>query len=186
MDLNQYRLNRTEAFLLTIDVQEKLAPAMDRTEFCTGRVVRMLKAAEIFGLPGCLTEQYPKGLGASMPAVQAAAAACSHPVFDKVQFNAMTETVTACIEASGRRSVVVTGIETHICVFQTVRALLAAGYRVFVPEDAVSSRTADNRRNALRMMRDMGACITNTETLLFDLMGAAGGPEFKAVSALVK
>lgn len=186
MNLNRYQLNRAEAFLLTIDVQEKLAPAMDRPDFCTDRVVRMLKAAEILGLPGCVTEQYPRGLGTSVPAVQAAAAACSHPVFDKVQFNAMTESVTACLEASGRRSIVVTGIETHICVFQTVRSLLAAGCRVFVPEDAVSSRTPDNRRNALRMMRDMGACITNTETLLFDIMGAAGGPEFKAVSALVK
>ncbi|HHX37376.1 MAG TPA: isochorismatase family protein [Clostridiaceae bacterium] len=186
MNLDQFKIKRDEAFLFTIDMQERLVPAMDQSTFCRSRAERMLQAAEIFGLPGCLTEQYPQGLGASVDEIAAAAEACGHPIFSKISFNACIDEVMAHLRASRRHSIIVTGIETHVCVFQTVRALLEMDYNVFVPEDAVSSRTAENRLNALNQFRDMGACVTNTETLLFDLLGVAGTTEFKAISKLVK
>jgi nicotinamidase-related amidase len=82
--------------------------------------------------------------------------------------------------------VIVAGMETHVCVYQTVRDLIAAGYMPFVPRDAVLSRTPENHETGLELMRECGATITSTETVVFDLLGAAGTPEFKKLSALVK
>lgn len=83
-------------------------------------------------------------------------------------------------------NILVIGMETHVCVYQTVRSLLEAKYNVFVIKDCVASRTEDNYENALDMMKDMGAVITNTETVLFDILKKAGTPEFKLISKLIK
>lgn len=184
--LDRYYITPEDSFLLTIDIQEKLAPAMADPDLMTARAVRMLQAATMFGIPGAVTEQYPKGLGGSLAPVREAADAAGHPVFAKTRFNALLPEVRELLEKSGRKSVIVTGIETHVCVFQTVRELLKEGYKVYVPLDAVSSRTMENRDNALDLFSEMGACVTNTETLLFDMLGEAGTPIFKQVSKLIK
>jgi nicotinamidase-related amidase len=90
------------------------------------------------------------------------------------------------LDATGKKQVIVVGIESHVCVFQTVRDLLEKGYQVFLCADAVTSRLEEHRRIAIEQMRDMGAIVTSTETCIFDLLHVAGTAEFKKVSALVK
>lgn len=105
------------------------------------------------------------------------------PVMDYgKQVVSKTVTLIKTAEKLGRRKIIVTGMETHVCVLQTVRGLLELGYQVFLAGDAVSSRTKHNYRNALAMMHNMGAVITNTETVFFDLMKQAGTPVFKELS----
>ncbi len=186
MDLQRFYCEAKDAYLLTIDLQEKLVPAMYKGAACVERCLRMLQAAAILQIPGCATEQYPRGLGATLPELQAALSACEHPVYDKVQFNALIEPVENHLKETGKKTVVVIGIEAHVCVYQTVRALLERGYRVFIPEDAVRSRAKSNLKNALRQFEQMGACVTNTETILFDWMKGSDQPAFKPLSALVK
>lgn len=186
MDIKRYKVEAADSFLITIDIQERLAPAIDQTELCQGRALRMLEAAALFGIPGAVTEQYPRGLGESLPSIKTAYEKAEHACFDKTEFQATIAPVMEKLEASGRKTVIVTGMETHICVYQTVRNLLALGYRVFVPADAVGSRTAENKANALAQFTQMGAVVTNTETLLYDLLGSSKAPQFKAVSAMVK
>ena len=101
-------------------------------------------------------------------------------------FSAYTEEIVTAIKETGGKKIIITGMEAHICVFQTVRDLLAAGYEVFVVSDAVCSRTKGNYLNALSLMSNMGAVVTNTETVLFDLLKEAGTAEFKALSPLIK
>ena len=86
----------------------------------------------------------------------------------------------------GRRQVIVAGMEAHVCVFQTVRDLMAGGYHAFVPCDAVTSRTEANERIGLALCEKAGATLTSTEAVLFDLLGAAGTPEFKELAPLIK
>lgn len=186
MNMDRFTLNRDEAYLLTVDVQERLAPVIAHTGAVSLNVKRMLEGAAVFRLPGSATEQYPKGLGPTLPAIREAIDACGYPVFTKTVFTAYTPEVAAHVEASGRTSVIVTGMETHVCVFQTVRDLLAAGYRVFIPDDAVGSRSEESRVRALAVFTEMGACVTRTETILFDLLKDSKSPEFKTISALVK
>lgn len=186
MDLNRFKIEAQDAYLLTIDLQEKLVPTMYKSERCLDRCILMLKVAEIMNLPGTATEQYPRGLGASLDSVKAALDAAGHKVYDKVQFDAYLEPVAKHIRSTGRRSIIICGIEAHICVYQTVRRLLEEGYHVFVPADAISSRRNSHRKNALRQFEQMGACVTNTETIVFDLMKAADQPQFKPLSKLIK
>src|SRR5690606_37736710 len=108
------------------------------------------------------------------------------PVFEKITFSGLTPEVAQALEQTNRKKIIVTGIETHVCVYQTVRDLLKEGYQVFVAEDGVCSRSKANWRNGLSLMAAMGAVITNTETVFFDLMKQAGTPLFKELSKLIK
>lgn len=185
-DLDRFQIKTEEAFLLTIDLQERLINAMYQSEYCLSRSILMLEAARILNIPGCLTEQYPKGLGKTVESVREVAIKANYSFFEKVQFSSLTDEVLAVLKESKRTSIIITGIEAHICVFQTVRELLRLGYNVFVAEDAISSRTKENRKNGLKLLKKMGAVITNTETILFDMLQKAGGPTFKEISKLVK
>jgi nicotinamidase-related amidase len=131
------------------------------------------------------TEQYPKGLGPTVPELRAALEPAA-PV-EKLTFDCCGEpTFAPALDAAGRPAVIVCGMETHICVLQTVLGLLARGATVHVAADAVCSRDPENARVALELMRDAGAVVTCTETVLFQLLERAGTPEFKAIQQLVK
>lgn len=182
------RLLREQALILCIDVQERLAPAMH--EELMERLVHngriLLRGAQALGVPVLVTEQYRKGLGATVPGLAEAipAGAARH---EKIDFSAWADAAIAkAIVDSGRSQIIVFGMETHICVYQTVRDLSHVGYRVFVPHDAVCSRDPENLRVGLVLAERAGATVTATETVLFDLLGRAGTPEFKTISALVK
>ena len=137
------------------------------------------------GIPVVVTQQYTKGLGMTIPPVAEAIGDSAY--FEKTSFSAFgcPEFVEA-FEAAGRRTVLVTGTETHICVEQTTKDLLERGYTVFIVADCVASRTAANRDLALRRMENAGAVITNYESVLYELLGGSYAPEFKAISKIVK
>ena len=107
-------------------------------------------------------------------------------IFAKVEFSACIDDVKDYIQSIDKKKIILTGMETHVCVYQTARDLLSLGLDVYIVKDAVSSRTEDNYLNALDLLRDMGCVITNTETVIFDLLGKAGTDEFKTISKLIK
>ena len=181
----KYFLKKKDALLLVIDIQEKLVPAIYGGEEVAAKTSILVQSAQLMNIPVLLTEQYPKGLGATVDSISKVLAKDS-VISEKMSFSACTEEVTEILKQSGRKQIIIAGIETHVCVYQTVRQLLVEGYQVFLAEDAVGSRRIENKQNALEQMRDMGAVVSNTETMLFDLLEIAGTPLFKQVSKLIK
>jgi len=178
------KLDRSKACVLLVDVQEKLIPVMWNFAPVEKYCKAMILAGREMGLPVLATEQYPKGLGTTLPSLREALGAA--PLI-KMHFSCGADPEFAkALEATGRKQVVLLGIEAHVCVFQTARDLLERGYEVFVCADAVTSRFEEHRRVALEQMRDMGAVVTSAETCIFDLLHACGTPEFKRVSPLVR
>lgn len=184
------RLSRTRAALLVVDLQERLVPAMP--EEVGARVVRntaiLIEAARLLGLPVVATQQYPKGLGPTVKPIEDALGTVSNPHrIDKTVFSAAAAPeVAALLPRLGRDQWIVTGMEAHVCVYQTARDLAARGFEVHVPVDAVSSRTKANWRVGLDLIERAGAIPTSTEVCVFDLLGRAGTEEFKALSKLIK
>lgn len=184
-------LDRQTTALLVVDVQEKLVPAMQHEGTpCVANVARLLQGAQALGVRVLVTEQYPKGLGHTVPELQAHLLAAQAVVHEKVAFaatgNAPTQALLAQWQAQGVRTVLVCGMEAHICVHQTVRGLAALGFEVHVVSDACASRTADNHAIAQGLWRDSGGIVTSTEACLFDLLGQAGGDAFKLISRLIR
>lgn len=185
------RLDRDRAVLLVIDIQERLAAAMPPDDLArtTRNVAVLAEAARRLGIPLVLSEQYPKGLGPTVaPVEQAAAAHGAVHWLEKLEFGVCEAAGFAAIDrALGRRDQwIVTGMETHVCVYQSARELVRIGKQVHVPEDAVVSRSRDNWRIGLDLMGRAGAVPTATETVVFDLLRVAGGDDFKALSKLIK
>jgi nicotinamidase-related amidase len=179
-------LERDNAMLLLIDVQERLAQAMPPEALA--QVLRnaavLIKAAVRLGLPVVASEQYVKGLGSTVPELRAL---LPDAPLEKLEFSCgSNKPLARQILKTGRSQVIVAGMETHVCVFQTVRDLLRGDLAVFVPQDAVVSRTEANRAVGLRLCEKSGATLTSTETVLFDLLGVAGTPEFKELAPLIK
>lgn len=179
-----HRFSRTASALLIIDIQERLAAAMSppRLERLLNRTLAAIEGAKALGLPIVVTEQYPKGLGPTMKVVSERIP--DFKPIEKLEFSAFVPEVKERL--TGRSSVLVTGMETHVCVFQTVRGLGDAKLTAYLAADAVLSRTEVDERVGLELCRNAGAMITTVETVLFDALGKAGGPEFKAISAAVK
>lgn len=182
--MNKYVLFGEEAVLLVIDIQERLVPAMKYGEQLIQNTNIIISLAKKLGVPIVVTEQYPKGLGKTVSDVRNNLEESS--TYEKMTFSGCTSEVTTALKGLGRNKIIITGMETHVCVFQTVRDLLADGYQVFVVGDAVCSRTKGNYQNGLSLMSSMGAVVTNTETVFFDLMKQAGTPLFKELSKLIK
>ncbi|WP_027389986.1 isochorismatase family protein [Chrysiogenes arsenatis] len=180
-----YALDRNSTLFMVIDIQGRLAQIINNRQEIIKNTTIMIQGCHILGVPVCYTEQYPKGLGATDPFV-AEYFQPDDARFEKITFPALTEEVAAYLQEKNIRNIVIAGMETHICVFQTVRALLDAGYGVFLLKDAVGSRTPENFERGADLAKHMGAVVTSTETVLFDLLGVAGTPEFKAISQLVK
>jgi nicotinamidase-related amidase len=180
---NPELLSSGSSRLLIVDVQEKLLPLIPVGERLVHNCRRLLDAAKIVGVPAFGTEQYPKGLGH----MTADLAARLGPVPDKVVFSCVPALSwgNAAELADDRDQVVVAGMETHVCVLQTVLDLLAAGFRVHVPADAVASRAELDWRFALERMASSGATVTTVESVLFEWCERAGTPEFKAIQKLV-
>ncbi len=178
------KLDRAQTQVLLIDVQEKLCAAMPEKRLAEvlARAGALLEGARVLGLPITTTEQYPRGLGPThaqlKPRIEPAR------LFEKVEFTALVPAVEA--QLGSRRQVLIAGMETHICIFQTVRDLAQKGYLPVLCADAVLSRSERDFEVGLDLCRDAGALVTTVESALFDLLGRAGTPEFKAISAAVK
>ncbi|MCO5388492.1 hydrolase [Desulfosporosinus sp.] len=182
--MNKYFLIESEVVLLLIDIQDKLIPAMKYGEQVIQNVNTLISVAKKLGVPIIVTEQYPKGLGKTVSEVSNNLEGSL--TYEKSTFSGCTSEVTSALKGLGRKKIIITGTETHVCVFQTVRDLLDNGYQVFVVRDAVCSRTKENYLNGLSLMTSMGAVVTNTETALFDLLKQSGTPLFRELSKLIK
>lgn len=177
-------LNPDNTVLVVVDVQEKLARVMSEKEALLASVVKMLKGAKILGLPVIRTEQNPKGLGETV--VEVAELLSDEPV-TKLSFSCCGETnFMERLSALNRRQVLILGIESHVCVYQTVADLLHSGYEVQVVADAVSSRTPENRAIGLERCKELGASLTSVETALFELLKKGEGDKFKEMLRVVK
>jgi nicotinamidase-related amidase len=176
------RLRRAEAALLCIDVQEKLVPAMFESE----RVVRycslLIKAARQLQMPVFACEQNPEKLGTTMPALELGETTPT----SKMRFSGATPETLAQIEGSGRRSIVLCGLETHVCVLQTALDLRARGYAVFVVNNAVSSRYQSDKTAALARMASAGCILGSVEMFVFELLETADSADFRALRADLK
>ncbi len=185
-------LSAGRAALLVVDIQEKLCPAMPPDAL--DRVIRgttvLLEAARRMKLPVVVTQQYPKGLGATVAALAEPIGALDPAQlhrFDKLEFSsAATPEFAQLYPKLGRDQWILVGMETHVCVLQTARDLRRRGAAVHVVSDAVSSRTKANYRVGLSQMRKMGAVQTSLEVVVFDLLQRAGSDDFKAMSKLIK
>jgi nicotinamidase-related amidase len=190
-ELPALRAHAARAALLIIDVQTKLAAAMDAAAFarCQRNLLVLVELARRLRLPIVVSEQYPRGLGPTVPELAAALEAAGPAVirFEKTAFACTEEAGFAAVrDRVGRAQWIVTGMETHVCVWQTVRGLLAEPGDVHVVADAVLSRDPANHQVGLGLMERAGAFISSTETVAFDTLVRAGSEDFKAISRLVK
>ena len=185
MDTGQskFRLQRRAAGLLVVDIQERLCQAMDpeRLLRMVARTCAAIRGAKALSLPIAVTEQYPKGLGRTLPQI-ASLLPDIRPI-EKVSFSCGLENIRTSL---GRQQILIVGMEAHVCVFQTARDLAQAGVVPYVLADAVMSRNEEDRQVGLSLCKDAGSVISTVESALFDLLGKASSAEFKLVSQAVK
>jgi nicotinamidase-related amidase len=183
--------DRAKAVLVVIDLQERLTAAMPARDSVLDAADKLVRVAALTGVPVIVTRQYPAGLGDVEPplrtALDAAAGQVSVTTTDKTAFDCFSDDAfVARLEETGRRQLIVAGMESHICVVQTALAGLRAGFDVHVVADACCSRVAGSHEIALARMRQAGAVVTSTESVLYELVGVAGTDEFRALLKVVK
>ncbi|MDO4657781.1 isochorismatase family protein [Kingella sp. (in: b-proteobacteria)] len=169
--------------LLIVDIQERLLPALHEHQAFLTACRQFITGANLLGVPHIITEQYPKGLGATVPDI--ALLTPDAPKFSKTQFSAYTAEVAAALQSRQPENIVLIGCETHICMLQTVLDLRQQGYNVFIPQECATSRTAANKANGLQQIQAAGGIVSNIESLLFMLLKDAQHPQFKAISKLI-
>jgi len=179
------RLRTDDTLLLVVDVQGRLMPTLPDADTLIAHTAILLQAAEALGLPAIVTEQYPKGLGPTVPEV-AEHIGTDVPVIEKTRFSAITTEVDAHVRESGCRTVLVCGIEAHICVLQSVLDLRAAGRDVFFVTDAISAGQPGQIPYAFRRMEAAGAVPTGILSALYELMADKRHPAFARCLALAK
>jgi nicotinamidase-related amidase len=178
-------LKRSAAVLVCIDIQGRLHTLMHEKQILDANLERLIRCAQLLEIPVIGTEQLPDKLGATSEPFRSLLSGAS--MVPKSAFSCCGEPSFAeALEAAGGRQIILCGIETHVCVYQTAVDLLERGLDVFVAADAVSSRTPENRRLALAALRDAGAAVLPTESILFALLRDAADPGFKDVLGLVK
>ena len=185
--MSKYFINREETFLLLIDVQEKLFNAMK--EKVQGILEKnasiLLNSAAEMGIPVIASEQYRKGLGLTIPGLRNFIP--EEDNHEKLYFDCTRDTsLLEAIEKKGKKTAVIAGIESHICVFQTALSLIDRGYNIVIASDAVASRRKNDWLQALSILDKAGALVYPTETIVFMLLEKAGTPEFKNLSPLFK
>ena len=174
-------ISKTDSSLLIIDVQGRLTPMMCDARRVIDGCSRLLKGAGVLGIPTVITEQYPKGLGHSMFDIRDAAPQTA-VYFEKTSFSAVREEgFTERLKNSGRKQIVIAGVEEHICVFQTAVDLKKAGFDVFVVTDASGCRFQENEKIAASRLKQEGVYLVSVEMVLFEWLEKAGSPEFKEI-----
>lgn len=178
-------VRRDDALVVLIDMQSRLADIMPRRDAVVSTSVLLARCAAVLGVPVVVTRQYPQGLGETVPEIREAVG--EHDAIDKVHFSCPAEPAFRdVLGASGRRQVVLAGMETHICVLQTALALRDQGYEVYVVADATCSRRDADHVVALDRLRAAGVCVTTAESVIYEALGQAATAEFKAVLEVVK
>ena len=179
-------LDRNKIALLVIDIQDKLLPAMMEQQRLLKNTKVLLSMAEEYQLPTFYSEQYPKGLGLTNASIKEQLDTLHAFHLEKTAYSALLPPLEEALKKSERSQIILCGMETHICVFQTARALREAGYEVLLPVDALSSRTELNWRMGLRQLEQHGCWLSTTESILFDVIKDAKDPSFKTLQALIK
>lgn len=180
------RLDRRHSVLVVVDVQERLLPVIHDADATARNIERLIRGAQILGIPVIVTEQYTKGLGITVEPLRNALGEGYRPI-EKECFSAYgCAPFKAQLTALERRQILLAGVETHVCVYQTAGDLIGAGYGVHLIADAVSSRTSENRELAIRRLASDGVKLSSTEMALFELTRVSGTDEFRAISRLIK
>ena len=178
------QLIASETTLVVVDVQEKLMPKIHGGQSLLANIEFLLDAAAIIGLDRIGTEQYPAGLG---PTVASLAAKLPATRPDKVGFSCCAiESFVPKLHEANKTRIILTGIESHVCILNTALDLLAESFWVYLPVDAISSRYLIDHETALRRLEGAGVILTTSETVVFELTGGAGHPRFKEISALIR
>lgn len=179
-------LNENDSILIIIDFQEKLLNAVYNKNYIEQKALIAAKSANILNIPCIITEQYPKGLGNTVTSIREAVGS-NAMTYEKTSFSALDEeSIFDAIKISNRNQIVIFGIETHICVSQTVNALIELGYDVSVISDACSSRSVDEHHAGIDRMREDGAHILTTEIVLFEWLRTSKHEKFKEIQNLIK
>lgn len=178
-------IRREQSLLFVVDIQEKLAPAILNADAVVANATKLIHAAKHLNVPILASEQYPKGLGGTVPELREILP--PDALFGKTHFSCLGEPgVAARLQQYQRRQIIICGMEAHVCVLQTAMDIKAAGFTSIVVADAVSSRLVESYDLGLARMREAGVAIVSTEMVLFEWIGQAGTPEFKALLPLIK
>ena len=178
-------MDRNDTVCVLVDFQTGLAPKMHEPKRTEEKIIQLVKGLRILNIPIIVTTQYAKGIGHTMPAV--AEALGGFDEIDKFTFSCMgCEEFRNRLDETGRKTVLLIGIEAHCCVEQTCLDLLDFGYKVFLAEDCCSSRKESDCINSVNRMRDQGAVVTAAEAALFELLRSAKDPDFKALLKIIK
>lgn len=178
-------LEREQTGLVIVDIQTKLMQVMRQKERVLENNLKLIQMTKLFDLPVVATEQYPKMIGPTVPEIKELIPDIK-PI-SKTDFNCCAvDPFMQALKSDGLINIILTGVESHICVLQTCLDLLDKGYIVHVPRDAVDSRTEENWLTALNLMEKAGAVITSTETVIFQILKKAGTKEFKEMLRLIK
>ncbi len=183
--MDRFLLKSSETILVLIDIQERLAAAMEMRDEVAGNCLHLIELAKLMDIPVVLTEQYPRGLGKTLDEIRIAVP--SYEPFEKTAFDCCSEPgFLQKISSYGRPRLIIAGMESHICILQTALGLMKSGYVVHVPTDAVCSRKKDDHKTAMHFIRDAGCAVTVTETVLFQLLERAGTEPFKIISRRIR
>ena len=179
------RIEKSDSLFVVVDIQEQLYPHIAENEAMSNKAVTLIKGMQALDVKTVATEQYRKGLGATIPKIQEALGDVEY--IEKMSFSCCGEANFMIeIEEHYRRNIILCGIETHVCVLQTAIDLQAAGHQAIVVTDAVSSRSLQDKEIALRRMEQEGVRLATVESILFELCKVSGTDQFKAISQLVK
>ena len=177
-------LNTDETMLITVDMQEKIIPAMNNQNKLIKNTNILIQGCEVLGLKILFTEQYKKGLGETSKQIIIPTNSTN---LEKISFSIFgDEKIKNFINQNKIKNLIIIGIEAHVCVMLSALDALKNNYNVFIISDAISSRTQENYINAINLMRDNKITITNTESILFAMMKDAKHPAFKTISNLIK
>ena len=179
------RIEREHTAAVIVDFQERLVPAIADHEALMERVRILLQGLKALEIPMTVTQQYTKGLGETVPAMKEAIGAFEP--MEKTVFSAMgCDAFVEWVKAQGKKTILVCGVEAHICVLQSIIDLIGEGYRVFIVADCVGSRVVYNKEYAIQRAVQEGAFVTTCEGALYEMTQGAGTPHFKAISKLTK
>lgn len=187
--LKSSTLTSQDSLLLIIDIQERLTQVMNKGYLSriTDRIHLLVSLAHEIHIPIVITEQYPKGLGPTIEPIKKILHGKKYEQHEKLTFGCCDDAnFNQKLKNYSKKKIIMVGMETHVCVYLTALGLIKQGYEIFVASDAVISRETFNYKNGLSLIRQIGGLVTNTETLLFQLMVQSGTPTFKKISALLK
>ncbi|HNX23317.1 MAG TPA: hydrolase [Spirochaetota bacterium] len=185
--MKDFTINSSDSLLLIIDIQDRLFNAMESgvQSVLKKNGTILINTAREFNIPLIFTEQYRKGLGETIPELKDLAGDSLN--LEKLHFDCMKDDeIKKAVLKAGKKTVIITGIESHICVLQTALSLISSGIKVIVAADGVASRKKEDWKSALSILSEAGALVYPTETIAFMIIEKAGTPEFKKLSPLFK